>query len=147
MLRIAKSRNRSSKDIYHTKLIKNEDGSVLMEDNKIIKMWQECFRKLMNEENPRELRDEVQVEVHTKVANITCSEIEKSLKKMKNRKAVGPDNFPAEVWKILGAPALEYLQEVLNKIVEEKKISAEWRKSTLLPIFKNKGAIMCCGNY
>ena len=36
VLRMAKSRNRSSKDIYQTKLIKNEDGSVLMEDNKII---------------------------------------------------------------------------------------------------------------
>ena len=137
----------SSKDIYQIKLIKNEDGSVLMEDNKIfIKRWQEYFRKLMNEENSRELREEVQVEVHTAVANITCSEIEKALKKMKNGKVAGPNNLPAEVWKILGAPGLEYLQEVLNKIVEEEKIPAEWRKSTLLPILKNKGDIMRCGN-
>ena len=93
VLRMAKSINRSSKDIYQTKLIKNEDGSVLMEDNKIIKRWQGYFRKLMNEEYPRELRGEVQVEVHTEVANITCSEIEKALKKMKDGKAVGPDNF------------------------------------------------------
>ena len=64
----------------------------------------------MNEENPREL-DEVQVEVHTEVANITCSEIEKALKKMKNGKAVGPDNLPVEVCKILGAPGLEYLKK------------------------------------
>ena len=59
VVRIAKSRNRSSIDIYQTKLIKNEDGSVLMEDDKIIKRWQEYFRKLMNEENSRELREEV----------------------------------------------------------------------------------------
>ena len=39
---------------------------------------------------------------------------------MKNRKAVGPDNLPAEVWKILGTPRLEYLQEVLNMIVKEE---------------------------
>ena len=78
---MAKLRNRSYKDIYPTKLIKNEDGSVLMEDNKIIKRWQEYFRKLMNEENSRELREEVQVKVHTEVANITCLEIEKALKK------------------------------------------------------------------
>ena len=38
-------------------------------------------------------------------------------------------------------------QEVLSKIIEEEKIPAEWRKSTLLPIFKNEGDIMCCGNY
>ena len=147
VLRMARSRNRNSKDVYQTKLIKNEDGSVLIEDDKILKRWQEYFRKLMNEENPRELREELQVEVHTEMANITCSEVEKALKKMKNGKAVGPDNLPAEVWKILGAPGLDYLQEVLNKIIKEEKVPAEWRKSTLIPIFKNKGDITCCGNY
>ena len=59
------------------------------------------------------------------MANTTCSEIEKVLKKKKNGKAVGPDNLPAEVWKILGAPGLECFQEVLNKIVEEENIPAK----------------------
>ena len=147
VLRMARSRNRNSKDVYQTKLIKNEDGSVLIEDDKILKRWQEYFRKLMNEENPRELREEPQVEVHTEMTSITCSEVEKALKKMKNGKAVGPDDLPAEVLKILGAPGLDYLQEVLNKIIRDEKVPAEWRKSTLIPIFKNKGVIMCCGNY
>ena len=45
VLRMAKSRNRSSKDIYQIKLIKTEDGSVLMEDDKIIKRMERIFQK------------------------------------------------------------------------------------------------------
>ena len=147
VLRMARSRNRNSKDVYQTKLIKDEDGSVLVDDDKILKRWREYFHKLMNEENPRERRQEVQMEVNTEIEVITCSEVEKALKKMKNGKAVGPDNLPAEVWKSLGAAGLHYLQQVLNKIVAEEKIPDEWRKSTMIPIFKNKGDIMACGNY
>ncbi|ROT72113.1 hypothetical protein C7M84_009515 [Penaeus vannamei] len=66
---------------------------------------------------------------------------------MKNGKAVGPDNLPVEVWKSLGIIGIEYLKQELNKIMEEEKIPDEWRKSTLIPIFKNKGDIMECGNY
>jgi len=71
--------------------------------------------------------------------------VEKALK-MKNGKAVGPDNLPVEVWKSLGMIGIEYLKQELNKITEEK-IPDEWQKSTLIPIFKNKGDIMECGNY
>ena len=94
---------------------------------RLVRGGKNTLKKLMNEENSGELREKVQVEVHTVVANITCSEIEKALKKMKSGKVPGVQHLLAEVWKILGAPALEYLQEVLNKIVEDEKILADWR--------------------
>jgi hypothetical protein len=31
--------------------------------------------------------------------------------------------------------------------MKAEKIPEQWRKSTLVPIFKNKGDIMECGNY
>ena len=66
---------------------------------------------------------------------------------MKNGKAAGPDNLPVEVWKSLGRTGVNFLKEALNKITDEEKISDIWRKSILIPIFKNKGDIMNCGNY
>jgi len=101
----------------------------------------------MNEENPRESRQETQRVVEKRTSEITSEEVEKAMKKMKNGKAVGPDNLPVEVWKSLGIIGIEYLKQELNKIMEEEKIPDEWRKSTLIPIFKNKGDIMECGNY
>ena len=46
-MRFAKERDKSSKDIYKTKLIKDENGIVLTEDDKILDSWQGYFQKLM----------------------------------------------------------------------------------------------------
>ena len=96
VLRIAKQRDKNSKDIYQTKLIKDEEGTVLIEDDNILDRWRGYVQKLMNEENPRERRQEQQEAVNTEVAEIT-PEVERGLGKMKNGKAIGPNNIPAEV--------------------------------------------------
>ena len=101
----------------------------------------------MNEENPRVSRQMTQRIVNEETCEITSMEVDQALKKMKNRKAVDPDNLLIEVWKCLGSTGVEYLKQELNKIMEEEKIPDEWRKSTLKPIFKNKGDIMECRNY
>ena len=147
VLRIAKQRDKNSKDIYQTKLIKDEEGTVLIEDDKILNRWRGYFQKLMNEENPRERRQEQQETVNTEVAEITPEEVESALGKMKNGKAVGPDNIPAEVWKYLGTAGVKYLTDIFNRIMEGEKMPDKWRRSILVPIFKNKGDIMSCGNY
>ena len=42
---------------------------------------------------------------------------------------------------------MNFLKEALNKITDEEKISDIRRRRILIPIFKNKGDIMNCGNY
>ena len=44
VLRIGKQRDKNSKDIYQTKLIKDETGTVLIEDDKIVDRWRGIFR-------------------------------------------------------------------------------------------------------
>ena len=70
-----------------------------------------------------------------------------ALRNMKNGRAAGPDNLPVEVWKSLGRTGVNFLKEALNKITDEEKIPDIWRKSILIPIYKNKGDILNCGNY
>ena len=52
-----------------------------------------------------------------------------------------------EVWKTLGDRGLEWLTELFNEIMRSKHMSEEWRRSTLVPIYKNKGDIQNCANY
>ncbi|KAH1238778.1 LINE-1 retrotransposable element ORF2 protein [Glycine max] len=66
---------------------------------------------------------------------------------MSNGKAVGPDNIPIEVWKTLGDRGLEWLTKLFNEIMRSKRMLEEWRRSTLVPIYKNKGDIQNCANY
>ena len=66
---------------------------------------------------------------------------------MKNGKATGPDKLLVEVWKSLGRTGLNFLKEGLNKITDEENIPDIWRKCIMIPIYKNRGDIMNCGNY
>ena len=53
VLRMAKERENNSKEMYQSKVIKDEEDGVLVDDLKILERWREYYQKLMNEENPR----------------------------------------------------------------------------------------------
>jgi hypothetical protein len=78
---------------------------------------------------------------------IMSSEVSSSLKRMKVGKACGPDGIPIEVRKCLGDVGVNWLTRLFNKILVSKRMPNEWRQSTLVPIFKNKGDIQSCSNY
>ena len=81
------------------------------------------------------------------INEITSAYIEMALKHTKNGKDTGPDNLPIDVWMRLARTGVNFLKEALDTITDEAKIIDIWRKRSLLPIFKNKGDIMNCGNY
>lgn len=66
---------------------------------------------------------------------------------MKIGKALGPDGIPIKAWKSMGDDGLSWLTKLFNKIIRTKKIPSEWRKSIMVPIYKNKGDIQNCTNY
>jgi len=66
---------------------------------------------------------------------------------MANGKAVGPDQIPVEVWKYMGEVGLEWLTELFNVIFRTAKMPREWRVSTIIPLYKNKGDIQDCNNF
>jgi hypothetical protein len=66
---------------------------------------------------------------------------------MKRGKAMGPDGIPIEVWRCLGERAVVWLTKFFNLIFRSNKIPEEWRRSILVPIFKNKGDVQSCTNY
>ena len=66
---------------------------------------------------------------------------------MKKGKAVGPDELPVEVWKCMGKMGIEFLTRLFNKLLMGERMPEEWRRSVLIPIYKNKGDAQCCGNY
>ena len=66
---------------------------------------------------------------------------------MKLRKTVGPNGIPIEVCRYLGEMDVRWLINLFNKIWLTKRMSNEWRKSTLVPLYKNKGDIQSRSNY
>ena len=128
-------------------MIKDRDGNVLTGASSVMGRWKEYFEELMNEDNEREQRVEEVTVVDQEVAKISKDEVRRALKRMKSGKALGPDDIPVEVWKCLGEVAVEFLTGLFNRILDGEKMPEEWRRSVLVPIFKNKGDVQSCVNY
>ncbi|XP_063601122.1 uncharacterized protein LOC134777215 [Penaeus indicus] len=60
---------------------------------------------------------------------------------MKNAKATGPDEVPAEAWKSLGDDGVDLLWDLFSKIYDQGKMPNAWRESVIIPIYKEKGDI------
>ncbi|KAK3557295.1 hypothetical protein QTP70_026684, partial [Hemibagrus guttatus] len=147
LYRLARQRDRDGKDVQQVRVIKDRDGRVLTSEESVQRRWKEYFEKLMNEGNEREKRVEGVNSVEQKVDKIRKDEVRKALKRMKSGKAVGPDDIPVEVWKCQGEAAVEFLTSLFNRVLESERMPEEWRRSVLVPIFKNKGDVQSCSNY
>ena len=65
---------------------------------------------------------------------------------MTHGKEVGLEDISVEVRKCLGEKAVEFLTKEFNMILASEKMPEEWRKSLVVPIFRNKGYVQCCSN-
>ncbi|KAK3540824.1 hypothetical protein QTP86_002367 [Hemibagrus guttatus] len=147
LYRLARQRDRDGKDVQQVRVIKDRDGRVLTSEESVQRRWKEYFEELMNEENEREKRVGGVNSVEQKVDKIRKDEVRKALKRMKSGKSVDPDDIPVEVWKCLGEAAVEFLTSLFNRVLESERMPEEWRRSVLVPIFKNKGDVQSCSNY
>ena len=102
LYRLARHRDRAVKDVQHVRVIKDENGNVMVNSEAVLNRWKEYFEKLMNEENIREPRTEEAEVVNEEVNCVSREEVKNALRRTKKGKAVGPDELQVEVWKCMG---------------------------------------------
>ncbi|PVH38854.1 hypothetical protein PAHAL_5G370400 [Panicum hallii] len=130
--RIARTRERKTRDINQIKCIKDGTDRLLVKDEEIKDRWREYFDKLFNGENEGptfELDDSFDDTNRCFVRRIQEAEIGEALKRMKGGKAMGPDGIPIEVWRCLGERAVVWLTKLFNLIFRSNKMPEEWRRS------------------
>ena len=66
------------------KILKDENGNVMVSLEAVLKRWMEYFEKLVNEENDREPRTE-KVEVVNEEVTCVSREVKNALRRMKKR--------------------------------------------------------------
>jgi hypothetical protein len=118
IFRLARIRERKTRDINQIKCIKDGTDQLLVRDE-IKDRWREYFDRLFNgeDENPTiELDGSFDDTNKRFVRRIQEAEIEEALKRMKRGKAMGPDGIPIEVWRCLGARAIVWLAKLFNLI-------------------------------
>ncbi|KAL5189467.1 Enoyl-CoA hydratase 2, peroxisomal [Glycine soja] len=131
--RLAKGRERKTRDLDQLKCVKDEEGKVLVHEKDIKERWKAYFHNLFNDgygydSSSLDTREEDRNYKYYR--RIQKQEVKEALKRMSNGKAVGPDNIPIEVWKTLGDRGLEWLTELFNEIMRSKRMPEEWRRST-----------------
>ena len=148
--RMARVRERKTRDFSQVKCIKDDMDQLLVKEDEIRLRWQEYFDRLYNGDNENttfQLDDSFDDTNRRFVRRIQESEVKEALKRMKGGKATGPDGIPVEVWRCLGDIAIVWLTKLFNRIFRSNKMPEEWRRSILVPIYKNKGDIQSCTNY
>lgn len=134
--KMIKNLNSTVKDVAQLKVINHNE-------------WIEHYTNLWNNQETNEqvmsISDDMD-EINFTVDAITIEELREALKKMKNRKAAGPDGITTELLKH-GGPLLEFrLLHLLNECWQKKKIPTEWQTAEVISIFK-KGDRSKCSNY
>jgi hypothetical protein len=125
------------RDIIQVKCIKDETER----DEDIKNRWREYFDKLFNEDSGS---SSIELDISSDDLNrqFVCrfqeSEVKDVLKRMKGGKAMGLDGILIEVWRSLGDVTIIWLTKLFNLIFRLNKMPDEWRRSILVPIFKNK---------
>ena len=113
----------------------------------VLNRWKEYFEKLINEENNRNPMTEKAEVVNKEVNSVSREEVKNTLRRMRKDKPVGPDELPIEVWKCMGEIRKKFLTRLFNRLLMGERMPEEWRRSVLIPIYKNKVDAQCCGNY
>ena len=129
---MARQRDRAGKDVKHVRVLKDENGNVMVNSETVLKRWKEyLIEKLMNEENNREPRTEEAEVVDEEVNCVSIEKVKNALRRMKKGKAVGTDKLPVEVWKCMGEMGIKFLTRLFNRLLVGERMPEEWRRSVL----------------
>ncbi|KAG5627985.1 hypothetical protein H5410_013203 [Solanum commersonii] len=152
LYRLTKARERKARDLDQVKCIKDEEGKVLVDEISIKQRWRRYFHKLLNEEGGGDivLNDLAHSEGLWDFGYCRCFRIEeviRAISRMSRGRATGPDEIPVYFWKSADKAGIEWLTRLFNVIFKTTKMPNEWRWSTMVPLYKNKGDIQNCNNY
>ena len=118
------------------------DGSVSDEKSVVLDTWRNSFCKLLNAASSTELREINSDSTINRNENdgyldgeISLNEIQLALRKMKNNKAEGLDEIPAEVWK--NENMLHTLHSLFNICFQTARIPEKWKCGIINPTEKS----------
>ena len=113
--------------------IKDKNGNILFDQEEIAARWVEYITELFEDHRKQMPKFEV-----TSGASIMKEEIQKALKSMKDGKATGPDELPAEALK-----ALDEHNKICNIIYNSGMIPTEMKHSVFITLPKKPKAMIC----
>lgn len=124
------------------------DGTLLTNKTDVLSRFQQHFDTLLNgDQTEAHVTDfEFLDDDGRAVASPTFEEVSAAITSLKNNKAPGPDNIPAELLKNGGEELANVIYEIVVKVFNNEEIPEEWLEGIIVPLHK-KGDKLNCENY
>ena len=100
----------------------------------------------MNEENAWDHKVDAAM-VEGPVEEVSRKEVREAIRKMKQGKAARLSEVITEMIGAGGRITEEVMLQLCQQVLDGKGIPDEWKTSTVVPIFKEKGDMMNCGSH
>ncbi|CAH8678058.1 unnamed protein product [Schistosoma haematobium] len=128
--------------------VKDKEGKPITEIQQQRNRWVEYFEELLNRPAPMNPPDieAAHTDLPIDVNPPTTEEIRMAVRQIKNGKAAGPYNIPAEALKSDIEATTSMLYLLFKKIWEEEQVPMDWKEGHLVKIPK-KGDLSKCENY
>jgi hypothetical protein len=117
---------------------KDENGLLKTDKREVLNRWRQYFVDLMKTD--KKIENQVQ-EKHTSENEIeieppTYKEVSDIIKKLKENKAPGTDNIPAELIKYAGHVLKHRMYKLIILIWNKEQLPTEWLQGIICPIYK-----------
>lgn len=131
---------RSGSKTLHNAL-EDRNGNILTDLLQKQNRWKEYAEELFEDKDRPPIGTE---ETTTESGpSILEEEVVNAIKRLKKRKATGPDNIHAEILKMIEGEGLKFLTRLFNSIYDSGEIPKDWLKSTFVTIPKKPNARKC----
>ncbi|CAF1524939.1 unnamed protein product, partial [Didymodactylos carnosus] len=127
---------------------KNKDGTLLTDPKLVRQRWKEYIEELYDKdgkptEEEIDLESEMDVEVDNVGPGILEDEIEAAIRQMKDKKAKGIDEIPAELLKKLEGSAKKELIRIYQDMYEKGEWPRDFTKALIVTMEQKPNATEC----
>ena len=117
-------------------VLKEEDGTLINDFNRLIKRCEEFYTELYNTRRPQ---DQPSTDLETDIVPpppILISEVESAIKKLSRGKAPGEDGVTAGILKDGGQPIVDILTKLYNRCLSEGQVPSTWKNASVIILHK-----------
>ena len=123
--------------------VKNKEGEVVTDKEKILERWAEFYEELYADDPSTVNIDDSREEA---IPNFLKCEVETAINELKIGKSPGLDQIYSEYLKAGGEPLIKALLHLFNQILTTGKVPKQFKEALIVVIYK-KNSRLECGNY
>ena len=133
----------SGKFTNTSNVVKDRNGNILSKESDIMNRWAEHFRSVLNRGDPTQppaidIDNNNIEELDISVEEISAEEIQAAIRKLKNNKAAGVDNIPAELLKADIEATSTVIHGLFQDIWRSNVVPTEWKSGLIIKLPKKR---------